>query len=126
MTFLADMGISPLTVEWLERQGHEAVHLLERGAAQARDPDILQWAREEDRILLTHDLDFSELVAASQGDLPSVIVFRLRDMTPDSVNEHLDRVLTRHPQPLEKGAIFSVQEGRIRWRSIPFENRENG
>lgn len=27
--------------------------------------------------LLTHDLDFSELVAASQGDLPSVVVFRL-------------------------------------------------
>jgi predicted nuclease of predicted toxin-antitoxin system len=125
MIFLADMGISPLTVEWLERQGHDAVHLLERGAAQARDPDILQWAREEDRILLTHDLDFSELVAASQGDLPSVIVFRLRDMTPDSVNEHLARVLTRHPQPLEKGAIFSVQEGRIRWRSIPFEGRDD-
>ncbi len=50
-----------------------------------------------------------------------MIVFRLRGMTPDSVNEHLDRVLTRHPQPLEKGVIFNVQEGRIRWRSIPFE-----
>ncbi len=31
MIFLADMGISPLTVEWLERQGHDAVHLLEWG-----------------------------------------------------------------------------------------------
>jgi len=107
MTVLADMGISPVTVEWLERRGHDAVHLLERGAAHARDPDILQWVREEDRVLPTHDLDFSELVAASQGDLPSVIVFRLRDMTPDSVNEHLDRVLTRHPQTLDEGAIFS-------------------
>ncbi|WP_263840683.1 DUF5615 family PIN-like protein [Salinibacter sp.] len=52
------MGISPLTVDWLERRGHDAVHLLERGAAQARDPGILQWAREEGRILLTHDLNF--------------------------------------------------------------------
>jgi len=125
MTFLADMGISPLTVEWLERRGHDAVHLLEREAAQARDSDILQWAREEGRILLTHDLDFTELVAASHGDLPSVIVFRLRDMRPDSVNQHLERILTRHCHALEEGSIFSVQEGRIRWRSIPFEDRGN-
>jgi predicted nuclease of predicted toxin-antitoxin system len=121
MKFLADMGISPQTVSWLEEQGHDAVHLMERGAEQAQDPDVLRWARDEERILLAHDLDFSELVAASQGELPSVIVFRLRNMTPNSVNQHLQRVLDRHRQPLEAGAIFSVREGRIRWRSIPFQ-----
>lgn len=122
MKFLADMGISPKTVAWLGEQGYDAVHLMDRGAEQAQDPDILKWARDEERVLLAHDLDFSELVAASQGELPSVIVFRLRDMTPDSVNQHLRRVLDRHRQPLEAGAIFSVREGRIRWRSIPFQN----
>lgn len=121
MKFLADMGISPKTVVWLGEQGHDAVHLMDRGAQQAQDPEILKWAREEERVLLAHDLDFSELVAASQGEFPSVIVFRLRDMTPDSVNQHLRRVLDRHRRPLEAGAIFSVREGRIRWRSIPFQ-----
>jgi predicted nuclease of predicted toxin-antitoxin system len=120
MRFLADMGISPLTVEWLAEKGHDAVHLLDLDASQTRDFEILRRARDESRVLLTHDLDFSELVAASQGDLPSVIVFRLRDMTPDSVNRHLLRVLDRHSQPLDDGAIFSVQEAQIRWRSIPF------
>ncbi len=124
MKFLADMGISPQTVSWLEERGHDAVHLMERGAEQAQDPDVLKWAREEERMLLAHDLDFSELVAASQGELPSVIVFRLRNMTPESVNRHLQRVLDRHRQPLEAGAIFSVREGRIRWRSIPFQKED--
>lgn len=31
MKFLADMGISPRTVEWLRQQGYDAVHLLDEG-----------------------------------------------------------------------------------------------
>ncbi|WP_081580664.1 DUF5615 family PIN-like protein [Salinibacter ruber] len=62
--FLADMGISPETVAWLREQGHGAVHLMDRGAQQAQDPDILKWARDEERVLRVHDLDFSELVVA--------------------------------------------------------------
>jgi len=83
-------------------------------------PDRLL-AREESRILLVHDLDFSDLVAASGGEVPSVVIFRLRNMRPARVNEHLKRVLERHPEELESGAIFSVTEGRIRWRSLPFD-----
>ena len=67
MRFLADMGISPRTVEFLRDAGHDAVHLLDRGLHELGDPDILQLAREEERILLVHDLDFSDLVAASGG-----------------------------------------------------------
>jgi predicted nuclease of predicted toxin-antitoxin system len=94
---------------------------MDRGLHELGDPDILKLARKEERILLVHDLDFSDLVAASRGEVPSVVVFRLRDMRPASVNEHLQRVLRRHPEELESGAIFSVTEGRIRWRSLPFD-----
>jgi predicted nuclease of predicted toxin-antitoxin system len=34
MRFLADMGISMRTVEWLRRQGHDIVHLREEGLQQ--------------------------------------------------------------------------------------------
>ncbi len=64
MKFLADMGISLETVAWLREQGHGAVHLMDRGAQQAQDPDILKWTRDEERVLRVHDLDFSELVVA--------------------------------------------------------------
>ena len=91
------------------------------GLHELGDPDILQLAREEERILLVHDLGFRDLVAASGGELPSVVVFRLRDMRAASVNEHLRVLLDRHPKELASGAIFSVTEGRIRWRSLPFD-----
>ncbi len=119
MNFLADMGISPVTVAFLRELGHEAVHLHEEGLDRLKDPEILLKAREEGRILLTHDLDFSELVAASGARLPSVIVFRLRNMRPNNVNRYLQRIVELHVRALEKGAIVSVTEGRIRIRSLP-------
>ena len=70
MRFLADMGISPKTVEFLRAEGHEAIHLYEQGLHRLADPAILTKARQEQWVLLTHDLDFGELVAASGARLP--------------------------------------------------------
>ncbi len=78
MKFLADMGISPKTVNFLKDQGYDAVHLHEQGLDRMPDSDILKKAGNENRVLLTHDLDFGELVAASGTVLPSVVIFRLR------------------------------------------------
>ena len=65
MKFLADMGISPKTVALLRGLGHDATHLQEQGLERLPDSTILTKARQEERILLTHDLGFGELVAAS-------------------------------------------------------------
>lgn len=89
MNFLLDMGISPRTGAYLEEQGHSAKHLQELGLERMEDPAILERARSEKRILLTHDLDFSDLMAASSARLPSVVVFRLENMRSENVNRHL-------------------------------------
>ena len=93
MKFLADMGISPKTVAYLNQLGHDALHLYEQSLIRLPDPEILQKARKENRVLLTHDLDFGELVAASAAKLPSVIIFRLQNMIPESVNTSLKQLL---------------------------------
>ena len=119
MRFLADMGISPATAAFLRDLGHDSLHLSDERLHRAADPDILQKARNEGRVLLTHDLDFGELIAASEAKLPSVIVFRLRDMRPHQVNHYLEQILSDHSDSLEQGAIISVTEKRIRVRSLP-------
>jgi predicted nuclease of predicted toxin-antitoxin system len=119
MRFLADMGISPRTVEHLRAQGYEAAHLHELGHDRLPDGEILAMALREQWIILTHDLDFSELLAVSGAQLPSVITFRLRDMRPEHVNRHLDAILAQHAQRLEQGAIVTVTEQRIRVRPLP-------
>jgi predicted nuclease of predicted toxin-antitoxin system len=119
MKFLVDMGISPRVVSALRERGHEAVHLQEQGLGRMPDGEILAKARNEGRVLLTHDLDFGELLAASGGVIPSVIIFRLKDMRADNVNFHLFSILEKQSAVLEKGVVCSVTERKVRIRTLP-------
>ena len=65
MKFLLDMGLSPATAAFLRRLGHEAIHLHEEGLDELPDSQILERARQESFVLLTHDLDFPDLLAAT-------------------------------------------------------------
>jgi len=119
MRFLADMGISPKVVELLRDQGHDALHLHEESLGRLPDVDILEKARKEGRIVLTHDLDFAELLALGESSSASVIIFRLRDMRPTNVRRHLQAIIDHHADALARGAIISVTEGRLRVRGLP-------
>jgi predicted nuclease of predicted toxin-antitoxin system len=121
MKFLADMGISPGTIAFLRSLGHDAIHLNEQGLDRMPDSEILEKARHEHRVLLTHDLDFGELVAASGYRLPSVIIFRLRNMRPENVNRYLKHIIGEKRVMLAEGAFVSVTEGQIRVRLLPFQ-----
>ena len=121
MKFLADMGISPKTVVFLQGLEQDIVHLHEQGLDRTADFDILEKSLCEKRILLTHDLDFGELIARSRARLPSIIIFRLRNMSPEKVNLYLHEVITKHPDALQQGVIISVTEGQIRIRLLPIE-----
>jgi predicted nuclease of predicted toxin-antitoxin system len=119
MKFLANMGISPITVQFLRDTGHEALHLHEQGLDRLSDAQILEKARREGWIVLTSDLDFGDLLAASGDSLPSVLIFRLQDMRPANVNEHLRQILAHHSTDMTQGVIISVTERRFRVHRLP-------
>mgnify|MGYP006308446339 CR=1 FL=1 len=119
MKFLADMGISPRTVEWLRQQGYDAVHLIEEGLKRLPDEDIIQKARAENRIILTIDLDFGYLMAISQEKLPSVVIFRLDNASREVVESKLSNVLDVCSEELLAGALISVSENAFRVRQLP-------
>jgi predicted nuclease of predicted toxin-antitoxin system len=119
MKFLADMGISMRVVAALRKQGHDVVHLQEQDLSRLPDAEILVKARVEERIVLTHDLDFGELLAASGGTLPSVVIFRLKDMRAENVSRHLFSLLRLQSESLARGAVCSVSEQKVRIRTLP-------
>jgi predicted nuclease of predicted toxin-antitoxin system len=121
MKFLADMGISSLSVGWLRDQGHDALHAREAAMQRAPDEDFLEKARNEDRVLLTLDLDFGYLMAISGERLPSIIIFRLGNKTAEYINARLEDVLACCADRLREGAIISVEEAAIRIRQLPIE-----
>ena len=63
MRFLADAGISPRTVEFLTRLGHQVVHVRTLGMQRAADAEIVERARADFSVVLTFDLDFGEVLA---------------------------------------------------------------
>lgn len=119
MRFLLDMGISIDVAAFLQSVGHEAEHLHQLGLGSLPDSDILARAVRNKQIVITHDLDFANLLAASSLALPSVIIFRLRNMRPERLIPRLSSVLSDHSGDLAIGAILSVSELQIRLRRLP-------
>jgi predicted nuclease of predicted toxin-antitoxin system len=119
MRFLADMGVSQKVVEWLRTNGHDAVHLRDEGLQRLPNGEIFQKAGREQRIVLTFDLDFGEILASSAGQIVSVVLFRLRNTRTDFVIQRIDAVLSKSSSELSQGAIVIVEDGRHRVRKLP-------
>ena len=121
MKFLADMGVSPLTVKSLRDKGYNAIHLSEQGLMRMPDAEILSKATRESRIILTFDLDFTDLLASNQNNLPSVIIFRLKTTLTSFVTSRLLTVLSECADNLNRGAIIIVEDYRYRVRNLPLK-----
>jgi predicted nuclease of predicted toxin-antitoxin system len=119
MKFLADMGISLRTVQWLRDQGFDTVHLRDQGLQLLPDREIIEKAYQENRIILTVDLDFPQLLATSKRLLPSVVLFRLGNENYDLINDRLSIILQECREVLEAGAIISVTDRMLRIRLLP-------
>ncbi|MGH9197384.1 MAG: DUF5615 family PIN-like protein [Acidimicrobiia bacterium] len=125
MKFLADAGISMATVLALRNRGHDAVHLREQGLQRLPDAKVMEKAIAEKRVVLTFDLDFGDLLALGIEKAPSVVIFRLHDETPTSVNRRLMEIVEDRRSELESGALIGaliiVEDGRYRMRRLPIE-----
>ena len=58
MKLLLDANLSPEVGRRLKEAAHDALHVADIGLLTATDPEILQAAAKEERILLTADSDF--------------------------------------------------------------------
>jgi len=119
MRFLADMGVSIGLVKWLRNNGHDAKHLREEGLHRIPNGGIFSKAIDEDRIIITFDLDFGEIVALSKGKKTGVILFRLHDTRTSHLIRRLSTALQDTAESLENGAVVVIEESRHRVRFLP-------
>ena len=81
----------------------------------------MDWARANDYVVFTHDLDFGTVLALTQAESPSVIQVRTQDVTPTHLESLLIEVLVKYESELEGGALMVLDEGRSRVRILPLE-----
>ena len=119
MRFLADMGVSLRVVEWLRNNGHDTKHLREEGLHRMPNGEIFEKAIDENRIIITFDLDFGEIVALSKGKKASVVLFRLHNTRTSHLIRRLSSVLKDTTSALKEGAVVVVEESLHRVRYLP-------
>jgi predicted nuclease of predicted toxin-antitoxin system len=119
MNILVDMNLSPDWCRWLEAHGIGATHWSKIGNANAADTEVLNWAASHGYIILTHDLDFGAILAASGAATPSVVLLRMDDVIPDAAGPWVADVLQGHAQLLATGALLCIEPARSRIRVLP-------
>lgn len=119
MKFLVDMNLSPRWCSILRFEGWDSVHWSDLGDISAPDSEIMGWALKHGRIVLTHDLDFGAMLAATQASGPSVAQVRTQDVRPESLAPLLIPVLRQYEGELLTGALLVVEEARSRIRLLP-------
>ena len=120
MKLLVDMNLSPSWTGRLAQQGFEAVHWSTIGAPTAGDDEILTWARVNRFVLITHDLDFSAILAATSELAPSVVQLRMQDLLSERALEAMVTAINAHAKDIELGALISIDESSARVRILPF------
>ncbi len=123
MKVLVDMNLSPRWVKLLADAGIEAVHWSSVGAANARDVEIMGLARVKGYVVLTHDLDFGAILAATHGSKPSVVQIRSEEVGPDIIGKQVVIALRQMAVDLEQGALVTVNPKRTRVRILPLRGR---
>ncbi len=124
MKILIDMNLSPDWCAVLERHGHQALHWSRIGKPGATDAEVMAWARENGCVVLTHDLDFGAMLAATQADGPSVIQLRVADLWPQFMEWFLVAALKDAERELEAGALVVVEVSRSRIRILPLSRKQ--
>jgi predicted nuclease of predicted toxin-antitoxin system len=119
MRLLVDMNLSPDWVPLLNSRGWEAIHWSSLGKGNEPDPDLLAWARANNHIVLTQDLDFSQILYATKDSGPSVVLLRMDNEFDPAARRYICAALTQAEEALTQGALLTISPKRARLRRLP-------
>lgn len=119
MRLLLDECLSTRLTPLLALAGHDVIHVTDLGLGGHPDHDVLDAARAEARILVSADTDFGELLARQGSALPSLILFRQGNRSPEHQAATLLDNIAEITDDLDAGAIVVFTNDSIRIRRLP-------
>ena len=117
--FLVDMNLSPRIVTDLRQEGWDILRVSQVLPMDAEDSEILKFARQQNRVIITQDLDFSSLLALGGYEKPSLITFRLSVPDPEIITRKLLELLPHIEEGLLEGCAVVIDDRRVRVRHLP-------
>jgi predicted nuclease of predicted toxin-antitoxin system len=122
MKVLVDMNMSTRWVHALRELDVDATHWSALGEASSPDEEIMRYASTHGYVVLTRDIDFSTILAATSGLAPSVVHLRRQDRFSDEFAKLVASALRQVEHELAAGAVLSLKGSRMRLRRLPIGN----
>ncbi|MCC6174964.1 MAG: DUF5615 family PIN-like protein [Chloroflexi bacterium] len=114
MRFLVDASSDARLVDHLRSLGHDVTRIGTDYPARLRDVDVLETAHREQRILITDDRDFGELIFRQHHPHVGVIYLRLETTVFAVRRDRVDRVLASHAGQLDHFLVVTERNVRVR------------
>lgn len=116
MKVLVDVGVGRLVEQWLAEQGHDVLAIRELNPRMS-DSDILALAAAENRLVITMDKDFGDLVARAQQAHAGILLLRLEEADSQTKVRVVAEIFTSHANLLP-GQYCVYQRTRLRARRL--------
>lgn len=114
MRFKVDESLHLEIADLLRGRGHNALTVFDQGLRGRSDRDIADLSQYEDRILISLDLDFSNILMFPPEKYSGLIVLRLRRKSRSAVRQVITRIIDRLGEEPIEGRLWVVDEHRIR------------
>jgi len=114
---LADENVPIEAVKALKRKGVDIVSVIEFSSGLS-DIGVLDLANRENRILITFDKDFGELVVREKVRVKGLILLRFRPKSPQQIARRIWQILTLQI-PVEN-SLLVVKEHTVRAVELKF------
>lgn len=116
--FLANENFPLASIILMRQQGHDVVSVSETASGMS-DVEVLSWARRENRVILTFDRDYGELIYLRGLSVPQGLVyFRETPKNAEFPAKYLISILNAGQVILEN-RFTVVESGQVRQRSLP-------
>lgn len=123
MKFLVDENLPASLAKRLREEGYQAEHILELEMKGVKDEKIARYAKNEDYILLTKDLEFGSPEHYPPQSHNGVVIVRLPNrLGVEAIHSRITDFLQNYSPENLKNFVNILEEARYRRR--PLENKD--
>jgi predicted nuclease of predicted toxin-antitoxin system len=121
MKFFSDENVARLIVQWLRQRGHDVLYAAEADPGQ-HDAIWLHQAEQWERLIVTADKDFGDLIFRDRLNSHGVVLMRMHRL---SLRERLARLVQVWSivEANPTGKFIVITEGRVRVRSLKLDGK---
>jgi predicted nuclease of predicted toxin-antitoxin system len=116
---LLDQGLPRTTAVHLKVQGWDILHVGDIGLSKAKDLELIEYAKENGRVVVTLDSDFHAYLAVNNAEAPSVIRIRREGLKALEMAKLIISIWPKIDLAIQRGAMVTVTEESLRVRTLP-------